>query len=330
MASSRQPNYTIDEDKHLCRVYLEISQDSETGIQQRKENFWDRIREVYNEEKPNPNMYTRSSRSLETRMHVILSSVSKLKGCIQQVEYLNPSGCSESDIFTRAKELMMLDTKYKKCFKFEHVWSIMKDYQKFDCPSQNSRQQMSASQSDSLPQSPISPDGLSNFSINLSDGSGSGSGSSHRPDGVKKTKNKRKKGEDMSNFLKVIEQGNKRIGDLMENSSTTKEQILQLQMQKIEAKNKATEAKKQAIAFQMWESDNKILMMDTDNISEPVRRDYFKSEQAKIIFKRQQHSSPYDAFNMFGGNFHDFGGSGSDIGGSGSDVGGSGSDLGPY
>ncbi|XP_057791025.1 uncharacterized protein LOC131008148 [Salvia miltiorrhiza] len=165
MASSRQPNYTIDEDKHLCLVYLEISQDSKTGIHQRKENFWDHVREVYNEEKLNPNMYTRSSRSLKTRMQ-----------------------------FTRAKELMMLDTKYKKVFKFEHVWSIMKDYQKIDCPSQNSRQQMSASQSDSLPQSPISPDGLSNFSINLSDGSGSGSGSSHRPDGVKKTKNKRKKG----------------------------------------------------------------------------------------------------------------------------------------
>ncbi|XP_057791160.1 uncharacterized protein LOC131008287 [Salvia miltiorrhiza] len=132
---------------------MEISQDSETGIHQRKEKFWDRVREVYNEEKPSPNMYTRSSRSLETRMQ-----------------------------FTGAKELMVLDTKYNKGFKFEHVWSTMKDFQKFDCPSQNSRQQMSASQSDSLPQSPISPDGLSNFSINLSDGSGSGSGSSHRPD----------------------------------------------------------------------------------------------------------------------------------------------------
>lgn len=101
MASSGQkklPNYTTDEDQHLCRVYLDISQDSETGIYQKRDNFWNRILEVYNSEKPSPNMCDRNKRSIETRMQVILSHLSKFKACVQQVEYLNQSGASEKDI----------------------------------------------------------------------------------------------------------------------------------------------------------------------------------------------------------------------------------------
>lgn len=212
--------------------------------------------------------------------------------------------------------MMAEDAKFPKGFKFEHVWDIMKDFQKFDCSSQNNRRPRSSFESETNPETPMSPETLSSFSINLSDGSGSGSASAERPEGVKKAKNKRKVAEDMSGILKSINEGNKRIGDLMDNSSAKKDQIILLQQQKIEAK-------KQALAFRKWEADNKILMIDTDNISDPIRREYFKQEQARIIIKRQEDSSANDAFNMFQGTFQDFGGSGGDIGGSGSD-------LGPY
>lgn len=94
---SRKPNYTIEDDKHLCSVYMDISQDAEVGIYQKRESFWNRIEELYNLKK-RPAMSERSNRSLETRMQIILSSVSKFKGCVQQVEYQHPSGCSEADI----------------------------------------------------------------------------------------------------------------------------------------------------------------------------------------------------------------------------------------
>ncbi|XP_057771182.1 glutathione S-transferase T2-like [Salvia miltiorrhiza] len=283
---------------------MDLSQDGETGIYQKKDTFWKEIVNVYNSDKPSPHIPDRTKRSLETRMQVIMSSLSKFKGCVQQIEYLNPSGASEKDIFDRAKQLLTEDPRYKKGFKFEHVWPLMKDFVKFDCPSQRS-----SFQAETPPESPISPDGLSSFSINLSDGSGSGSGPTQRPDGVKKTKNKRKKGEDMSNILQAIDQGNKRLEEIMDNSSTKKDQIMQLQQQKIEAK-------KQALAFRKWEADNKILMIDTDNISDPIRRDYFKQEQTRIILKRQDGSGSSNAFNMFGDEFPNFGGSGSDAGGS--------------
>ena len=77
-----------------------------------------------------------------------------------------------------AKELMMLDPKYAKGFKFEHVWDLLKDFQKFDCKSQQPRADMFSSQSDTpVPESPQSPIANPSFSINLSEDSSSGSAS---------------------------------------------------------------------------------------------------------------------------------------------------------
>ena len=40
----------------------------------------------------------RSKRSLQTRMQTVLSAITKLRGYIRQIEYLNPSGALEHDI----------------------------------------------------------------------------------------------------------------------------------------------------------------------------------------------------------------------------------------
>ncbi|KAK3230266.1 hypothetical protein Dsin_002147 [Dipteronia sinensis] len=64
-------------------------------------------------------------------MQTILSAVGKMRGIIRQIESLNPSGASETDIITQAKILLIQDNKYKKGFKFDHVWLILKDMQKF-------------------------------------------------------------------------------------------------------------------------------------------------------------------------------------------------------
>ena len=45
-----------------------------------------------------PKIQRRPKRSLQTRMTSILSAVSKLRGCVNQIENKNPSGASEEDI----------------------------------------------------------------------------------------------------------------------------------------------------------------------------------------------------------------------------------------
>ena len=98
--------------------------------------------------------------------------------------------------------LIMEDANYKKGFKFDHVWNIMKDFEKFKDHVSTRRGKsymknvnyVSSNESDDpTPQSPA-PDSpnLSSFSINLDDTILGGS-SCDRPIGIKKAKLKKKK-----------------------------------------------------------------------------------------------------------------------------------------
>ena len=96
---NRNASYRNEEDLHICHVYLDISQNPIIGINQSKDQFWSRIKYDYNNSQSEFTItQPRAKRSLQCRMQVILTTVSKLRGCIRQVENLNPSGASEQDI----------------------------------------------------------------------------------------------------------------------------------------------------------------------------------------------------------------------------------------
>ncbi|CAA0824417.1 Unknown protein, partial [Striga hermonthica] len=109
--------------------------------------------------------------------------------------------------------------KSNKSFKYEHVWNIMKDFTLFECTSTRRNTFSSQPQSDTQPESPISPNPeLSNFSINLSDENASGGSSSQRPLGTKKSKFKRKQGEDVSAVIKTMKEENKKFREMIRSS----------------------------------------------------------------------------------------------------------------
>lgn len=95
--TSRSKSYSIEEDMHLCHVYLDVSQDPIIGINQKGDQFWNRVYIEY-EKSEIFHSQPRPKRSLQTRMTTILSAVSKLRGCVNQIENKNPSGASEQDI----------------------------------------------------------------------------------------------------------------------------------------------------------------------------------------------------------------------------------------
>ncbi|KAI5680956.1 hypothetical protein M9H77_02183 [Catharanthus roseus] len=94
----------------------------------------------------------------------------------------------------RAKVLLMQDPNYKRGFRFDHVWNVVKDFEKFtdkttratqvyrlnflssECDTQTSETQV------------LESPGLSDFQLNLSDDIVGGS--SQRSIGVKKDKPK--------------------------------------------------------------------------------------------------------------------------------------------
>ena len=94
----RTASYSIEEDRTLCHVYLSISQDPITGTNQSSNQFWSRIETEYHQLLPMHITNVRPRRSLQSRMQAIMTAVAKLRGCVRQIENLNPSGASEQDI----------------------------------------------------------------------------------------------------------------------------------------------------------------------------------------------------------------------------------------
>ncbi|KAK1365303.1 NAM-associated domain-containing protein [Heracleum sosnowskyi] len=170
-ARHRSTSYSHEEDKHLCRVYLDISHNPIIGINQSRDQFWSHIEVEYNNSKPVTVTQDRPKKSL---------------------------GASQKDILTRAKVLLKQDKKYDKGSKFDHVWDILKDTEKFGDDHSNAtpyhQTQTSnfvSSQANSpATESPTSASpGLSSFSPNINDTSVDGC-SNQWPIGVKKGKRK--------------------------------------------------------------------------------------------------------------------------------------------
>ncbi|KAK2662952.1 hypothetical protein Ddye_001526 [Dipteronia dyeriana] len=131
MSTKRSSSYTNAEDTHLCHIYLDVSQNPIIGIYQSKDMFWRRVENDYNNSRPSFITEVRNKRSLLCRMQTIPTSMGKMRGCIRQIERLKPSGASEADIMNQAKILLSQDNKYKHGFRFDHVWPILKDMEKF-------------------------------------------------------------------------------------------------------------------------------------------------------------------------------------------------------
>ncbi|KAK2652249.1 hypothetical protein Ddye_012105 [Dipteronia dyeriana] len=186
MSTKRSSSYTNAEDTHLCHIYLDVSQNPIIGIYQSKDMFWSRVENDYNNSRPSFITEVRNKISLQCRMQTILTSIGKMRGCIRQIERLKPNGASKADIMNQAKILLSQDNKYKHGFRFDHVWPILKDMEKFadnetetQSPFQPETGHFVSSQEDSpTPESPTTVyPGLSSFSLNISSDDGEGSSS---------------------------------------------------------------------------------------------------------------------------------------------------------
>ncbi|XP_042415347.1 uncharacterized protein LOC122004542 [Zingiber officinale] len=117
-------------------------------------------------------------------MDTIIAIVSKLKGCIRQIEELNPSGASKEDIINRAQMLLVQDPNYSKGFKFGHMWSILQGIEKFNSDNvkaasrrmQRQIAQADYSQSYNLEKDAYSPSSphVSSFNLNITDSDSGG------------------------------------------------------------------------------------------------------------------------------------------------------------
>ncbi|KAL1225238.1 Glutathione S-transferase T3 [Cardamine amara subsp. amara] len=212
MTSKRSASYSIEEDILLCHVYLDVSQNPIIGINQSGDMFWSRVKTEF--DKSNiARTQERPRRSLQSRMSVLLTACSKLRGCINQIENKNPSGASDQDIVDQAKILLTQDANYSKGFKFDHVWPILRVIEKF---ANNQSTRVAASHSSRFGASQEEPrnhfsspslqddspptSGMNSFDLNTSSEEGSFN-KNKRPMGVKKAKRKQQHDEQFKKIL---------------------------------------------------------------------------------------------------------------------------------
>lgn len=192
--------------------------------------------------------------------------------------------------------LFMQEPKYKKGFKFDHVWNIVKNFEKFkdDVPTarqvgrrQSQSMNFDSSQSDNpTPESPISTSpGLSSFTT------------PERPIGVKKAKLKRKNDDHSSTVADSIDTNTHQLLDRLDKTNLDRQVALDIEREKIAMKKDRDE----------W----KIIMKDLNSIADPNVREYVRAQQIKIIQKRNQQEQ--GSASNFGNYFTDIGDSGSDL-----------------
>lgn len=167
----------------------------------------------------------------------------------------------------------MQEKGYASGFKFNHVWSVLKDY----VQTQTVAGVSSLPEEEDIPES-RNPS-LSSFDINLSSDGGS---SSLRPEDLIKSKLKRKQEEDASSSLaNSLKEENAKLWEMLLSTATKGDRDVELEMKKIEAKNRKSK-------IEELKRDDSILLIDLDTISDPERREFFRSEQQQIMQKRRQ------------------------------------------
>ncbi|KAK2643600.1 hypothetical protein Ddye_025363 [Dipteronia dyeriana] len=209
-----------------------------------------------------------------------------MRGCIRQIESLKPSGASEAYIMNQAKMLLSQDAKYKHRFKFDHVWPILKDMQKFTdnetttSPFQRDTGHFVASQEDSptLESPTTASPRLSPFSLNMSSDDNGGS-SSQRPIGVKKAKSKRRVDELNSTDFNTLKEGQEKLLDFYSINVMHRERLNDILERNMECLERKVECR-----------ETKIVMTDLNTITDPMKWEFMNRQQLKIMAKqaRQQ------------------------------------------
>ena len=91
----RSANYTVDEDKLLCKTWLKIGMDPAVGTDQTKDTYWARMKEYFDANNTSGN--ERSDRSLRSRWSLINADCQKWASVQGIIDTINPSGTNPVD-----------------------------------------------------------------------------------------------------------------------------------------------------------------------------------------------------------------------------------------
>jgi hypothetical protein len=101
--SGRSANYTIAEDKLLCKTWLTIGMDPTTGINKKGDTYWMRMKEHFD-----ANNTSGNKRSMRSRWSGINTDCQKWAGVQANVDVINPSGTNEMDRVSNSTSMLTI------------------------------------------------------------------------------------------------------------------------------------------------------------------------------------------------------------------------------
>ena len=117
------PNFRAEDDLWLAEAYAAVTVDAAVGTDQNGATFWGKIRDGYIEKGGSAG---RTAVSLQNRFNRYLQTdVNKYIGMLTSTFREYHSGWSLQDYYNDAKRRYVC--KYLKPFKFEDVWTVLKE-----------------------------------------------------------------------------------------------------------------------------------------------------------------------------------------------------------
>ena len=118
----RAGNYTVDEDRLLCKTWLKIGMDPAVGTDQTRDTYWVRMKDYFDAN--NTSGYERTDRSLRSRWSLINADCQKWAAVQANIDTINPSGTNEVDRVSCCKAcvlVMSICLLFTTLFFFDNV-----------------------------------------------------------------------------------------------------------------------------------------------------------------------------------------------------------------
>jgi hypothetical protein len=128
---SRGRNFSSAEDVKLCKAWIEVSQNSITGTDQRMETFWGKISDIFNSGKSADDEDYRTPASLQSRWTTLQATVSKFCGTYQAVTNEQHSGWSPEDVLKEALHRYSEKSVRNQAFTSLTCWELLRQYPKW-------------------------------------------------------------------------------------------------------------------------------------------------------------------------------------------------------
>ncbi|KAL4562169.1 hypothetical protein LXL04_034363 [Taraxacum kok-saghyz] len=124
--------WSVDEEIILAESWATISIDSIVGTDQKGSKFWERITAYYNRHRPD-NTPPRVWKRAKAHVYQFYTLVNEFSATINNLSNNRGSGWSDETVLEKTHEQWRHNNKVKKnkVFKYEHVWKVLKNSEKY-------------------------------------------------------------------------------------------------------------------------------------------------------------------------------------------------------